>query len=104
MGDVLCSVHLFQTYSLPVCCIATMSHGGHKLGMGHVTGLALTYDYLACGLDLGGWHVVLAWAMPHDGRDYLAHDLGKGLHHLMSRAWAWTMSYGHLAHELWLDS
>ena len=42
--------------------------------------------------------------MSHDGRDYLAHGLGKGLCHLMGTDWAWAMSYGHLAHGLCLGS
>ena len=38
---------------------------------------------LVVGLGLGSWHVDCAWAMSHNGHDYLVHMLGKGLCHLI---------------------
>ena len=43
----------------------SVSHEGHKWGMGYVTWWASRCHYLTL--------------MSHDGRDYLAHSLGKGL-------------------------
>ena len=59
---------------------------------------------MACEFGLGSWHVVRAWAVSHDGHDYLVHGLGKGLCHLMGTDWSWAMSYGHLARGLCLGS
>ena len=58
--------------------------------MGYVTWYASRCDHLAF--------------MSHDGCGYLTHSLGKELCHLMGTAWAWAMSYGHLAGRLFLDS